>query len=251
MGSSTEESDNSISNEDLALRSSPDASESGLYFPESGNFYMQNLINRPRRPTSFCVPQAVLNVMNKIPCFEQFCYTPLPTDQKLLTLMHFNLIRALCQCVILLGFSPDEMYLDVPSPFVDQPDETLGSTLATQVQRKTVFALPPTMQPTYLQKTIAHHPEIDIFPFPVYRDNIILAGKEIDDVTLCMDVTYGVGVDNIWSDKKEGVDNSINGGGRTGLIVVSHLSFPLLGLSTIPLGNFYGLAPETEFNLPW
>lgn len=49
---------------------------------------------------------------------------------------------------------------------------------------------PPTLQPTSLQRTILHHPWIDLFPFPRLRDNV-LTGMEagaVDDDELCTDI---------------------------------------------------------------
>jgi len=146
--------------------------------------------------------------------FQSYMRTPLPADQKLLTLLHFNLVRALTQNVFLLGLDPDAMNDDIASPFT-----TSGSNVQPE-------SLPPTLHPTYLQRTIAHHPEIDIFPFPMYRDNLISAGSTIDDTELCLDVLYGVELDvdrNPISREpvKDCKDIGLGDGGRTGLIVWS------------------------------
>lgn len=165
--------------------------------------------------------------------------TPLPCDQKLLTLMHFNLVRALTQNVYLLGINPDDMNLDLQSPFF----ETSGPGKEWNGVDFWETALPETLRPTRLQRAVSHHPEIDVFPFPRYRDNLILAGKGIDDVEICLDLLYGVeesdldlpeiprentsvreGVGGL--DEDRGGDCRGNGnwkgfGGRTGLIVWS------------------------------
>ncbi|KUJ16704.1 uncharacterized protein LY89DRAFT_561096, partial [Mollisia scopiformis] len=117
-------------------------------------------------------------------------------DQKLLTLLHFNLVRALTELVLILRLDPDKMNDDIESPWIE------GSDLAVE-------NLPETMRPTRLQREIPHHPEADMFPFPEYRDNLILAGKEVDDVELCMDILYGVDPEEIRG----------SASGRTGLIV--------------------------------
>ena len=57
------------------------------------------------------------------PNFESFLQTPLPSDQKLLTLLHFNLVRALMQNVFILNLDPDDMSLDQESPFADPRKE--------------------------------------------------------------------------------------------------------------------------------
>ncbi|KAJ8070748.1 hypothetical protein OCU04_001118 [Sclerotinia nivalis] len=112
-------------------------------------------------------------------------------DSYLLTLLHFNVTRALITNLKILKLPIDRMDDDILSPF---------NTSSSPAQ------LPATLQPTKLQIEIAHHPEIDIFPFPPCRDNLLSAlakGDVWDDVEFCRDVMYGV----------EGAD------GRTGLIV--------------------------------
>jgi hypothetical protein len=124
----------------------------------------------------------------------------IPQDSYLLTLLHFNVYRALTANVHLLKLEVSNMSQDdLLSPFNDLSLNSDDSPSVT-------LDLPPALQPTELQKTIKHHPEIDIFPFPECRDNFLIAistGKEWDDVEFCRDIFYGV----------EGGD------GRTGLIV--------------------------------
>ena len=69
---------------------------------------------------------------------------------------------------------------EYPSPF------TPCSPTATSALR----CLPPALQPTELQQTIAHHPQWDIIPVPKCRDNIIRRGQDVDinDVELCLDL---------------------------------------------------------------
>ena len=99
---------------------------------------------------------------------------------------------------------------DIESPFV----------LGTGVD---LSKLPPNLHPTKLQRTVPHHPEIDVLPFPKYRDNSIIAGKEIDDYEICNDMLYGVDdEDEEVGETKKGVGCHREGsGGRTGLIVWS------------------------------
>ncbi|KAF5684649.1 hypothetical protein FDENT_6654 [Fusarium denticulatum] len=46
---------------------------------------------------------------------------------------------------------------------------------------------PRSLEPTEVQKTVLHHPWLDIFPFPKFRDNVILAADAelLDDGELC------------------------------------------------------------------
>ncbi|KAI1068822.1 hypothetical protein LB507_006308 [Fusarium sp. FIESC RH6] len=49
---------------------------------------------------------------------------------------------------------------------------------------------PKCLEPTPVQRSVAHHPWLDIFPFPKFRDNMILAQDAmiLDDDELCADV---------------------------------------------------------------
>ncbi|KAK9244395.1 hypothetical protein V1506DRAFT_476728, partial [Lipomyces tetrasporus] len=42
----------------------------------------------------------------------------------------------------------------------------------------------PSLHPTVLERTIPHHPWLDIFPIPTMRDNLVSAGDSFDDVQL-------------------------------------------------------------------
>lgn len=136
-----------------------------------------------------------------------------------MTLLHFNLVRALVQNVYILGLDPDLMEDDIPSPF-QAPELDVLSLIAK---------LPPSLQPTNLQLTVPHHPEVDGFPYPELRDNFIRAGESFDTDEFCMDMLYGV--DAEW-EGEEGICGGIRSSGvakegkgkrktsgRTGLIV--------------------------------
>ncbi|ETI28297.1 hypothetical protein G647_00746 [Cladophialophora carrionii CBS 160.54] len=103
----------------------------------------------------------------------------LPADH-LISLVYYNVYRALIANVHLLGLDLNLMYSDdYPSPFLP-----LSPSASSKIRR-----LPPTLEPTELQKTVAHHPMWDIFPDPEIRDNILRYGQEnIDDLKLCLDM---------------------------------------------------------------
>ena len=134
------------------------------------------------------------------PNFESFLQTPLPSDQKLLTLLHFNLVRALMQNVFILNLDPDNMSLDQESPFADPQKRA-------EIK---IDALPPMLQPTELQMTTPHHPEVDCFPFPEFRDNRIRYGATYPIEQYCLDLLYGV--ENCYSTREWELNS------RTGLI---------------------------------
>jgi len=107
------------------------------------------------------------------------CMYQLPADH-LISLVYYNVYRALITNVQLLGLDLNLMYTDdYPSPFLP-----LSSSASSSIRD-----LPPTLQPTELQKTMAHHPMWDIFPDPEIRDNILRYGEEnIDDMQMCLDM---------------------------------------------------------------
>ncbi|KAL2395958.1 hypothetical protein ABEF93_002730 [Exophiala dermatitidis] len=104
---------------------------------------------------------------------------PPPRDH-LICLLQFNVYRAFVSNVALLGLDLNLMHTDdYPSPFLP-----LSQSANSQIRQ-----LPPTLQPTELQKTIAHHAQWDVIPDPDLRDNILRFGEEnIDDVELCLDM---------------------------------------------------------------
>lgn len=104
---------------------------------------------------------------------------PLPADH-LLSLVYYNVYRALVANVRALGLDLDLMATDdYPSPF------TPGSPTASSALRN----LPPTLQPTKLQLTVPHHPQWDIVPDSVTRENILRRGQEdVNDAQLCLDL---------------------------------------------------------------
>jgi hypothetical protein len=165
-----------------------------------------------------CIHPAKRKMVTSAGSFDSCVRTPLPVDQKLLTLLHFNLVRALTSNILLLGCNPDEMNEDINSPFA--PACQLPSANPDGVA---IHMLPPTLRPTAVQLSVPHHPEMDLFPFPQYRDNIILAGSTVDDVELCVDMLYGVDInDNSDSGskmKRRCDEGPFSGSGRTGLIV--------------------------------
>ena len=104
---------------------------------------------------------------------------PLPADH-LLSLIYYNVYRGLLQNIAILGLDLDLMTTDeYPSPFLPM----------SQSASSAIVTLPPSLMPTRLQKTMAHHPQWDIFPDPQLRDNALNYGEEnIDDLELCLDI---------------------------------------------------------------
>lgn len=100
-----------------------------------------------------------------------------PTADNLLTLVQFNLLRSIISNIFALGFSMELMSEeDVLSPF-NTPSPGRPET-----------SLPPSLRPTMLQRTIAHHPWIDPFPIPTMRDKLLCAADSYDETELCNDL---------------------------------------------------------------
>ncbi|OAP59428.1 hypothetical protein AYL99_06726 [Fonsecaea erecta] len=86
-------------------------------------------------------------------------FIPSPEDQ-LLNLVYYNVFRGLAKNIRALNLEMGFMASwGSDSPFITGRVDT--STLA------------PDFQPTYLQRTVSHHPCFDIFPDSVVRDNAI------------------------------------------------------------------------------
>jgi hypothetical protein len=104
---------------------------------------------------------------------------PLSSDH-LLSLIYCNVFRALVSNMRLLSLDLELMETDAyQSPFLE---------LDTATCTIDVESLPPDLQPTLIQRTVPHHPRMDVFPDPVVRDNIILNQEKFDDYPFCMAV---------------------------------------------------------------
>ena len=110
--------------------------------------------------------------------FNKFVH-PISADH-LLTLTLFNLVRGLTTNIISLGLDPRLMHTDIPLPF--------ASTEMSSRLPNPALHLPPTLQPTLLQKSMPHHAEIDVLPFPRIRDNALLAAGDYGEFELCMSI---------------------------------------------------------------
>jgi len=101
-----------------------------------------------------------------------------PLSDHVLTLVKFNVFRAMLSNSLTLGFpAEDRMEDDAHSPFPSS--QSTGSTTSL---------LPTSLRPTKLQCQIPHHPWIDLLPIPRMRDNLLRAGNSYDDLELCADL---------------------------------------------------------------
>jgi hypothetical protein len=95
------------------------------------------------------------------------------TDQRL-TLIQFNVFRALISNTFSLGFTMEWLQEDAISPFCSD-----------HFDASCAISFPKSLSPTPLQRSTSHHPWIDLFPFPKMRDNMLLAAEHYDEYALC------------------------------------------------------------------
>ena len=99
-----------------------------------------------------------------------------PHADLLLTLVQFNVFRALFSNSSALGFNLDWLTADAISPFVKNTAPIWDKSC------------PASLRPTALQRQVSHHPYLDLFPFPELRDNMLRQGENFDDDDLCHDL---------------------------------------------------------------
>ncbi|KAL6914682.1 hypothetical protein FSST1_012442 [Fusarium sambucinum] len=102
-----------------------------------------------------------------------------PRISQLPILITLNVNIAIAKNATLMGFDRERMCIDEAiSPF-NQNGPWPSS-----------YNPPKALEPTSVQKSVLHHPWLDIFPFPKFRDNAILAtdAEILDDGELCEDV---------------------------------------------------------------
>ncbi|GAQ45548.1 bZIP transcription factor [Aspergillus tubingensis] len=99
-----------------------------------------------------------------------------PRVDQLLTLIQFNVFRALVDNTSALGFTMDWL------------DEEAMSPWCASVSDCRIRLCPISLRPTSLQKEIPHHPWIDLFPIPKMRDNLLQRYGNFDEAALCNDL---------------------------------------------------------------
>ncbi|KAF2137079.1 uncharacterized protein K452DRAFT_362116 [Aplosporella prunicola CBS 121167] len=102
-----------------------------------------------------------------------------PRTDLLLSLVQFNVLRALMQNNAALGFDLGWLACDAESVFC------ASATTTTTPPAQPAQPAPPHLRPTPLQLTTPHHPWIDLLPSPAMRNNILALGADYDDTALC------------------------------------------------------------------
>ncbi|KZM20307.1 hypothetical protein ST47_g8448 [Ascochyta rabiei] len=115
-----------------------------------------------------------------------------PRTDILLGLTQLNVRRALLANIEVLGLTASEMDGDALSPF---------SISGTWRPEQAKDQLPVALRPTMVQRSVPHHPWLDLLPDAAFRNNLILldAAGLLDEEQLCRDMCGRYGV-IVWKD---------------------------------------------------
>ncbi|KAB8274758.1 hypothetical protein BDV30DRAFT_225662 [Aspergillus minisclerotigenes] len=108
-----------------------------------------------------------------------------PRVDQLLTLIQFNVFRALVDNTSMLRFTMDWL-----------EEEEAISPWCTSGFESEISLCPTSLRPTLLQQEIPHHPWIDLFPIPQMRDNLLQRYGDFDETALCNDLVDFYDVSN-------------------------------------------------------
>ncbi|RAL03716.1 uncharacterized protein BO80DRAFT_422648 [Aspergillus ibericus CBS 121593] len=111
-----------------------------------------------------------------------------PRTDMLLHLIEFNFIKALIQNLRLFDLTSEQLHDDAISPF----------NVAGPWPHDFEASLPLSLRATVVQRTVSHHPWLDLLPDAQMRDNLIRAGESYDETQLCLDMK-GHGI-IVWRD---------------------------------------------------
>ena len=109
---------------------------------------------------------------------------PLSIDHRLLIIVQHNVLRAVLKNIF-------NLHIDLS--FVSD-DNAISPFNPAYRMLECGEPLPPSLEPTKVQKFTSHHPWIDLFPFPDFRDLVISAENSFDETELCADM---VGMGNL------------------------------------------------------
>ncbi|KAF5545554.1 Aryl-alcohol dehydrogenase [Fusarium phyllophilum] len=132
-----------------------------------------------------CEAERLRNLIRQ--CLEDYSLrTPRPSNLHII--IRLNVLNAIADNATAIGFPKESLCRDeFISPFCQIGPIQLPSP-----------SCPTSLQPTSLQRSTAHHPWIDLFPFPKFRDNVLDGMQKglFDDDELCGDLlgVEGAGV---------------------------------------------------------
>jgi hypothetical protein len=95
----------------------------------------------------------------------------------LLPVTQFNIMRAILDNATSMGLTWDILREDIASYF--------------NIAGPVTLRLPPSLEPSDTQKSVVHHPWIDLLPIPSLRDALLLQMDTYDEDQLCVDF-YGI-----------------------------------------------------------
>ncbi|KAL1887467.1 hypothetical protein Sste5346_010216 [Sporothrix stenoceras] len=100
--------------------------------------------------------------------------------------VRLNVLNALARNAVVMGFAAEGLCHDAfVSPYCQ-----LGPGLWPLSYISSTPSVPSNLQSTDVQRSTPHHPWIDLFPFPRFRDNMIhaLSVRSFDEDELCLDM---------------------------------------------------------------
>ena len=108
-------------------------------------------------------------------------YSRSPRTDSILGLNQLCITRSLITNIEILGLRASEMHDDALSPLC---------MAGTWHASRSVPNLPSDLTPTAIQRSVPHHPWLDLLPIPQLRDNLILADAAgaLDEYQLCHDM---------------------------------------------------------------
>lgn len=137
-----------------------------------------------------------------------------PQPTALQTLVQLNVLDALTQNAATLNITIESLCAeDTLSPFAYNGPPRLDEA-----------SVPPSLQPTALQRAVSHHPWIDIFPLPEVRDSILRICGTAEEEELNIDL----------------VDVEENDREKPNLVIWGNQSDPWAWEATIPFLRKWG-----------
>ena len=99
------------------------------------------------------------------------------SPELLLPVAQFNIMRAIFENAASMGLTVDILSEDIASYF--------------NIAGPVTLHLPPSLEPSDTQKSIVHHPWIDLIPIASLRDALLLQADKYDEDQICGDF-YGI-----------------------------------------------------------
>ncbi|KAI6783048.1 uncharacterized protein J7T54_002210 [Emericellopsis cladophorae] len=130
-----------------------------------------------------CTPHRVARIRSLIRQAYEDHALHAPRIDQLPILIRINVMNAMVRNAIRMGFHAHGLcHDDYLSPFAVHDPQHPSTVLVPR--------LPDALRPTDLQRAYAHHPWTDLFPFPLFRDNVLCAMQAglLDEDELCADI---------------------------------------------------------------